>query len=107
MPQRKMHASHAHRQAAYRKRCLEAQQRQLQEKGLPALPAIPTVPGTPRWRLAVAKATELLSMVAQEMEDYFADRSEEWQESERGEGFRERLDTLCEARDAVAELTIA
>jgi len=104
MPQRKMHASHAHRQAAYRKRCLEAQQRQLQEKGLPALPAIPTVPGTPRWRLAIAKATELLSMVAQEMEGYFGDRSQEWQESERGENFQERLEAISEARDAVAEL---
>ena len=104
MPQRKIHASHAHRQTAYRKRCLEAQQRQLQEKGLPALPAIPTVPGTPRWRLAIAKATELLSMVAQEMEGYFGDRSQEWQESERGENFQERLEAISEARDAVAEL---
>ena len=104
MPQRKMHASHAHRHAAYRKRCLEGQQRQLQEKGLPALPAIPTVPGTPRWRLAIAKATELLSMVAQEMEGYFGDRSQEWQESERGENFQERLEAISEARDAVARM---
>ena len=104
MPQRKMHASHAHRQAAYRKRCLEAQQRQLQEKGLPALPAIPTVPGTPRWRLAVAKATELLSMVAQEMEDYFADRSEVWHADGRGEQFQERMDAVEQAHEALVEL---
>jgi hypothetical protein len=107
MPQRKIHTSHAHRQAAYRQRCLQAQQLQLQEKGLPALPAIPSVPGTQRWRLAIAKATELLSMVAQEMGSYFNDRSEEWQESERGESFQERLDALCEARDMVDELTAA
>jgi hypothetical protein len=106
MPQRKLYASHARRQAAYRQRCQEAQQRQLQEKGLPALPVIPTVPGTQRWRLAIAKATELLTMVAQEMEDYFNDRSEEWQESERGDNFQERLDALCEARDTVAELVL-
>ena len=76
MPQRKVHASHAHRQAAYRQRRQEAQQRQLQEKGLPALPAIPTIPGTPRWRLAVAKAADLLFTVAREMEDYYGDRTE-------------------------------
>lgn len=45
-------------------------------------------------------------MVAQEMEDYFNDRSEEWQESERGDNFQERLDALCEARDTVAELVL-
>jgi len=116
-PQRKIHASHAHRQAAYRRRCQEAQQRQLQEKGLPALPAIPTIPGTPRWRQAIAKAAELLcavrhvapctngTMVAQEMESYFADRMEEWQEGERAESFQGQFDAICEARDMVAELT--
>jgi hypothetical protein len=80
---------------------------QLQEKGLPASPAISTMPGTARWRQAVANAVELLSMVADEMESYFDDRSEGWQQSERGDSFRESIDTLCEARDAVAEWSMA
>jgi hypothetical protein len=107
MPQRKMHASHAHRQAEYRRRCEDARRQQLQEKGLPALPAVPTMPGTPRWRQAIANATDLLTMVADEMEAYFDDRLDEWQESEKGETFRERLDALREARDMVAELNTA
>jgi hypothetical protein len=107
MPQRKMHASHAHRQAAYRRRCEEARRQLLQEKGLPALPAIATMPGTPRWRQAIANAVNLLTMVGDEMEAYFDDRLEEWQESERGDTFRDRIDALCEARDMVADLNTA
>lgn len=107
MPQRKLHASHAHRQAAYRQRRREALDRQLRDKGLPPLPAIPTIPGAPRWRQAIANATDLLSMVANEMEAYCDDRSEQWRDSDRGESFHERLDALCEARDAVADLDAA
>ncbi len=107
MPQRKIHASHAQRQAAYRRRCEEARQQQLQEKRLPALPAIPTMPGTPRWRQAIANAADLLTMVSDEMEAYFDERLEEWQESEKGENFRERIDALSEARDIVTDLNTA
>jgi hypothetical protein len=45
-------------------------------------------------------------MAAEEMETYYDDRSEEWQEGDRGESFRECLDELCEARDSVADLTV-
>jgi hypothetical protein len=64
------------------------------------------MPGTARWRQAIANAVDLLSMVADEMESYFDDRSEEWQEGERGDSFRERIDALCEARDLVADLSL-
>jgi len=106
MSQRKIYASHAHRQAAYRRRCQEARNRQLADKGLPPLPALPAIPGTARWRVAIANATDLLSIVTDEMETYFDDRSEQWQESEKGEDFRERLDALCEAKDVVAECSL-
>jgi hypothetical protein len=106
MPQRRIHTSHAQRQAAYYRRRQDAIRRQLQEKGLPELPTIATIPGTARWRQAVANAIELLSMVASEMEAYFDDRSEQWQEGERGDSFRERIDALCEARDVVADLSL-
>ena len=39
------------------------------------------------------------------MEDYAAARSDEWQESERGEEFEERLEALREVLAAVEELT--
>jgi len=106
MPQRRVHASNAHRQAAYHRRRQEAIRRQRQEKGLPASPTISTMPGTARWRQALANAADLLSMVVDEMESYFDDRSEEWQEGERGDSFRERIEALCEARDAVADLSL-
>ena len=104
MPQPKLYASHAKRQAAYRKRHNEAMNQQLRDKGLPALPAVSTIPGATRWRQAIANATELLVMVAQEMETYFDERSEQWQESDKAESFRERLETVCEARDMITEL---
>ncbi len=107
MPQSKLYASHAQRQAAYRRRCREATETQLRNKGLPALPAISTIPGATRWRQAITNATVPLSMVAEEMESYFDDRSEAWQESDKGETFREHLDAICEARDMVADLLTA
>lgn len=104
MPQPRIHASQAHRQAAYRQRTKEAREQQLQEKGLRPVPALPNVPGIPRWQQAIDNAVDLLSIVADEMSNYFDDRSEQWQESDKGERFRERLDALCEARDAIVDL---
>jgi hypothetical protein len=104
MPQQRTHASHAQRQAAYRRRCQEARQRQLQEKGLPALPAIPAIPGTARWRAAITNAADLLAMVEEEMQSYYDDRSEQWQESNRADDFEERRDAVADARSVVADL---
>jgi len=105
MPQAKVHTSHAERQAAYRRRCAHARERQLKEKGLPSLPALSTIPGTTRWRQAVQSATDLLGAVVTEMEEYFDDRSERWQDGDRGERFKECLEAITDARDAVADLT--
>ena len=107
MPQPKKHSSAAARQAAYHERREKARREHLQTKGLLALPSIPTIPGYPRWRHAIASAVELLTMVGDEMEADFDDRLEVWQESEKGETFREHLDALNEARDMVAELDTA
>jgi hypothetical protein len=104
MPQPRIHSSHAKRQAAYHKRREEARQRQLEEKGIPALSALPTVPGNARWKLCVANATQLLNMVANEMEAYFGDRSEMWQESEKADAFQERLDAVHKACDVLNAL---
>ena len=46
-----------------------------------------------------------LAAVCVEMESYAAARSENWQESERGEEFAERLAALQEVLAAVEELT--
>jgi hypothetical protein len=101
MPQRKTYASHAQRQAAYRRRCQEARRIQLQEKGLPELPAISNFPGTARWKQAIASAVKLLSLVEEEMQSYYDDRSEAWLESERADEFQERIEAIAEARQFV------
>ena len=41
-----------------------------------------------------------------EMQDYFDDRSEAWQEGEKGEAFQEALDLLDVACGAVDEFSL-
>ena len=105
MPQERKHASRAHRQAAYRARTELARNKQLREKRLPALPPIPTMPGTARWNAGVLLAEQTLSMVIDEMRHYFDDRSEEWQESERGDEHQQRIESIEEALETVSGVT--
>lgn len=106
MPQPKTHASNANRQAAYRSRCKRARQIEKAAKGLPALPAIPTMPGWPRWNASLNAASELLSCIISEMQEYFNDRSETWQESGRGAGHQEKIDAFQTVLDSLDELTM-
>jgi len=105
MPQPKYHVSAAARQAAYRKRCDRARQVELASKGLPSLPAISTMPGWPRWNASVEAARELVERTVEEMQEYFDDRSEQWQESERAEEHQEKIDSIQTLLDAFGELT--
>jgi hypothetical protein len=94
MPQPQKHVSHAARQAAYRLRCREARAQEQKERGLPVLPSVPTLPGTARWTAALSSARRLLETVQAEMLAYFEERSELWQEGERGQAFTDRLEAL-------------
>jgi hypothetical protein len=94
MPQARKYASHKDRQAAYRSRQEAARQREQRDRGLPALPVLPAMPGHARWNAAIRRSLELLTMVHDEMTGYFDERSEVWQEGDRGEAFAERLATL-------------
>ena len=38
-------------------------------------------------------------MICDEMQDYYEDRSETWQESEKGEDFTEKMEEIQELRD--------
>ena len=96
MPQPKKHASAAKRQAAFRARREQARQAQLSAKGLPSLPVIPSIPGWPRWNATFRMAHSLIDGAVSEMQDYFDERLETWQESERGENHQERT-TIAEA----------
>jgi hypothetical protein len=106
MPQPRKHASAAARQAAYRTRREQGRQVELYAKGLPALPAIATLPGWPRWKASFVAAQALLTSALGEMQDYYDERSEAWQEGDRGEDYQERLALVEAAVDAVGELTL-
>ena len=103
MPTLRKYATPAARQAAYRQRQAEAM-RQLaaQARTPPSGPAHPPSPS--RWRGLLQQAQRLLDTVEEEMATYYDQRSERWQESERGEAFRERLEGLQETQAALAEL---
>ena len=104
MPTPKQYHSPAQRQRAYRQRQQQARLLERQQKGLPAAPAIATLPGERRWQALLAHAHAALVCVHSEMQTYYDERSDVWQESQRGEALLERiesLDTLITDLDAV------
>jgi len=104
MPQPRKHSSHADRQAAYRRRQSQALSDLIQpDKDLPPLPAVSAIPGTTRWRQAMAAIERQMRTVEAEMESYYDERSERWQESERGEDFQQRIEDLRAALELVTE----
>jgi hypothetical protein len=105
MAQARIYESHAKRQAAYRLRSAQAIAIQLQAKGLPALPALSNVRGEARWNTLLAQAHWSLQTIASEMDDYSNDRSDSWQESERGEAFQERLEEIQRLFESLDLLT--
>jgi hypothetical protein len=87
-------ATNAQRQAAYRKRRRSVIDEILAQRGLPTLPAIASIPGWPRWKEAMERIVYQMQMVEDEMSDYYDQRSDRWQESERADRFQESLDAL-------------
>ena len=104
MPQQRKYQTCAARQAAYRTRCEKARRAALAAKGLPALPAIAALPGWKRWNASFAAAQVLIECALDEMRDYYDDRSESWQESERGDEHQQRISGVEEALDALSGL---
>jgi hypothetical protein len=104
MPQPKKHASAAERQAAFRARRELARQIALASKGLPSLPEVASIPGWPRWNATFRMAHALMDGAVNEMQEYFDDRSEIWQESERGDDHHERIASVEAVLEALGEL---
>ena len=94
MPTPRQHSSPAERQKAYRQRVEAARLAALEAKGLPPAPALPTMPGERRWAALAAQAKTALETIQREMQDYYDERSEAWQEGDKGNAFQERLDRL-------------
>lgn len=94
MPTPKQYASSAQRQRAYRERQQQARLLERQQKGLPAAPVIATLPGERRWQALLEHAHAALVCAHEEMQAYYDERSEVWQESQRGEALLERIESL-------------
>ncbi len=93
MPQERKHTSSAERQAAYRARCEQVRRQSACIRGLPPLPCVPSIPGWARWNATLRMAHDLIEGALSEMQDYYNERSDAWQQSERGEQHQER--TAC------------
>ena len=107
MPQPKRYPTNAKKQAAYRRRRKTETQAQFDAQYLPPLPTVDGMPGIVRWRRAIQLAQQLISTVQQEMDDYYDSRSEQWQESERGEEFQERKQAVENALQELDDLAIS
>lgn len=94
MPTPQKYANNADRQRAYRQRLAQAREQERAAKGMPAAPPIATMPGTTRWNALFETARATLQLARDEMEEYYNDRSETWQESERAQGMQEKIDAL-------------
>ena len=84
----------AARQQRFRARQQEARLLEQKAKGLPALPSIATMPGDARWCKALLSARLLIQQVDEEMASYYDERSESWQEGEKGTEFVERQEAV-------------
>jgi hypothetical protein len=105
MPTPRKHSSAAEKQRAYRQRQEHAHRELLAAKGLPPLPVIPTMPGERRWAAMLEQTKATLRTMLDEMQAYQDERSEEWQESDRGEALRERiaaLEAIADEADALS-----
>jgi len=94
MPTPQRYSDPAARQRAYRERQAQARLHERKQKGLPATAMLATLPGERRWQTLLEQAQSALLCVHTEMQAYYEDRSETWQEGERGEAMLERLDSV-------------
>ena len=87
MPEPKQHDTNADRQRAYRQRQKQARAAAM-VTGAPAAPAIPTMPSKKRWAALHEQATEAIRTMHSEMQTYYDERSDAWQESDKGDEFQ-------------------
>jgi hypothetical protein len=104
MPTPKQYDSNADRQRAFRQRQRDARTAALVNNAPPP-PAVATMPGIHRWKALHDQARAAIQIMAEEMRGYYDDRSEQWQESDRGEAFQEMIDRADELRQTVEDFT--
>ena len=87
-------ATNAQRQAAYRRRRRDMIDDILSMRGLPPLPAVSTIPGWSRWKEAMARIVAQMEVIENEMSEYYDERTERWQESNKAETFYNNRELL-------------
>ena len=97
MPMPRKYDSAAQRQASYRAR----------RRARGESPAGSAANGSVyrRWHAMHRQALGLLEQVLREMQDYHDQRSESWQDSERGESFVEVMESLAETVETLKDIT--
>jgi hypothetical protein len=105
MPTPRKHTNQAQRQRAYIQRQKAAQIAVLAAKNMPAASAIPTMPSQARWKALQQQAQIALETLQAEMEDYRDERSDQWQEGEKGEAFQDTLNRIAEALQAIQDIS--
>ncbi len=100
MPAVRRYKNAAERQAAYRRR-RAARGEDARLEWVPTARPVTSSPGQRRWNAMTAGALSLLETTITEMETYYEERSERWQEGERGEAFSEMVESLSEIAAAL------
>ena len=104
MPQPRRHQDNAAKQRAYRARQAQARRDEQQAKGLPACPAAGH-PAQPRPLAGAPRAGPAsLETARDEMQAYYDDRSEAWQQGERAAALAEQIDQLGVVLDELEAL---
>lgn len=98
MPAHKKYTNSAQRQAAYRLRC--------KRRCEPSLIAPASGAAYHRWEKMRKQALGLLNVVIDEMEIYYDQRSETWQDSQRAEAFLETKESLEEISETLAGISM-
>jgi hypothetical protein len=104
MAQQRHYPDNAAKQRAYRVRQAQARCTEQESKGLPAAPSLPTLPSRARWQALLAHARLFLETARDEMQSYYDDRSEAWQQSGRAAALQDQLDSLGQALDELDAL---
>jgi hypothetical protein len=104
MPQQRRYEDHAARQRAYRVRQARARCDEQQAQGLPPAPALPTMPSQARWQALISRARLAVETARDEMQAYYDDRSDAWQQSDRASMLAEQIDLLSTALDDLEAL---
>lgn len=106
MPTPRQYTNDAEKMKAYRQRKKAAIAEQLAAKNLPTTSVIPTMPSAARWKALHEQARAALETIIAEMEAYQSERTDKWQESDKGEEFAEKLNDIQDAFDSVDAVSL-